>query len=607
MGFIFRKSKISLALAFISCNVFAQAPQSNLDEVLKFAIEQNPEVQASWHNFLSANYETQNIDARADATVDFFADYSLQYRNNIQNETYDGASARLSFSKMLWDGERIENQTQSFKGTELVRYFEFLNSVETTALSAYIAYQDVLRYRELAGLAQRSYNSHAEVYDKIAAGVETGHTRRADLEQINGRLALAESNLLTEKANLHDVSARFLRIVGQVPAVKLSDADLNTEDLPNSFKEVMSYAYDHNPAFHAAIRDIESKLAQTQAARSENKPRVDLTGFYNIQTYDDTTGTDTEQQNAKIALEFRYNLYNGDRNQTAISKALEDTHRAHFIRDKECVDMRQNLQISYNDVRKITEQLPILNQHRNSSDRVRTAFSDQFSINERSLLDLLDTEIEFFQSSRAYSNAHYDRNISIAKTLAEMGKLLSTLQLSRGNVPSLSDLGANPASITPEMMCPIIDLPEIDMGIEAQPSSSLIPPADLPINFVAPEADNTTGNSYHLEMKFPYNSSMIDSEYNRNLAELSKFMEDNPNTQTEIRGHASLEGPEKYNQWLSERRAKAVENTLINQYGADSTRIQSIGLGETQPLINAETPEANEINRRIEVNIQPRP
>lgn len=611
---------IAITLGICLNQSFAQNATDNIDHVLKRAIETNPEVQAAWHNFLSAEQEADNIAANGDATVDFFADYSANYSNTTTvNKFYQGASARLTASKLLWDGDRIENLAESFENTQLVRYFELLDSVENTALDAYIAYQDVLRYRELAVLGQKSYESHLEVYDKIAAGVATGHTRRADLEQINGRLALAESNLLTEKANLHNVSARFLRIVGIVPAKQLDSADLETDKLPNSFKEVMEYAYEYNPSFHAAIRDIDAKLLQIKAARSENKPQIDLTGTYNAQTYNDTTGVDNlsePRQDAKIALEFRYNLYSGDRNQTAILKAQEDMNRAQYIREKECVDMRQTLQIAYNDVRKVTEQLPILNQHRNSSDRVRVAFNDQFSISQRSLLDLLDTEIEFLQSSRAYANAHYDRNISIAQTLAEMGKLLKTLQLSRGNLPSLSDLGKEPIAITPEMKCPIKLIPELNVQIAEAEKIPAAEPVQVepPIKSIEPieptqptkkfdMSNNDASKTFRLEVLFKKNSSYIDTQYANDVADLAKFMVENPNTTVEIQGHSSLEGSKKYNQWLSDRRANRIVETLIKKHNIDPSRLSSIGYGETKPLIQGMTKEANKANRRIAATI----
>ncbi|QCU90732.1 TolC family protein [Thiomicrorhabdus sediminis] len=583
-------SSLFLPLGFIN----AHAESTTLQQAITEAIETNPEVQAAWHNFLSSQANTEQASAEYGPSVDLFADYSVQFRSNYTNKHFDGASGRISLTQMLYDGNRTEYNTEAFKNNELVRYFELLSAVEKTGLDAYIAYQDVLRYRELAILAQKNYNSHKDVQEKILAGVETGFTRGADLEQINGRLALAESNLLTEKANLHDVSARYLRIIGKVPTVEMSNADLESSLLPGSFADVMGVAYEHNANFHAALRNTQAKRSTVQVERAANKPRLDLTAQYGARTYNDN-GFDEDVQDGKIALEFRYNLYDHGRTSSAITGAKENVSRAQYLREKACVDMRQTLQIAYNDVQKISDQLPILTQHRDASDMVRTAFADQFAINRRTLLDLLDTEIEYFQAGRAYTNSFYDRNISVAKTLAEMGTLLSKLEITRNGLPNLADLGAEKMEIVPEMMCPLVDVPNMDIA-------ALIPKE--PSKFAAPEADNTEGNTYRLEIQFQYNSSAIDPKYSNDIAELARFMEDHPDTVVEIRGHASLEGSEVYNQWLSERRAQAVVDELINTHNIDPNRLSSVGFGETQPLIDAMTAEAHKANRRIESNIK---
>ncbi|MEA1990064.1 MAG: TolC family outer membrane protein [Pseudomonadota bacterium] len=592
-------SRISLIYGLLLTPLVVNSA-TTVDQAVKQAIEKNPEVQASWHNFLSSKENTSQASSEYGPTLDFYADYSWQNKDYIENESFDGASAKLLFSQMLYDGSRTKNNVKLFKNDELVSYFGVLGSVEKTALEAYIAYQDVLRYRELVRLAQQNYDSHMQVYKKIVSGVETGHTRRADLEQINGRLALAKSNLLTEKANLHDVSSRYLRIIGLTPSKEMQKADLQTEILPNTFHDVMNNAYLHNPNFHAAIRNIRSKQSKVDTERSDLYPRLDLTAQYGGQTYD-LQGLDNAQRDGRVALEFRYNLYNGDRTNSAIRGAKEEVSRAIYLREKACIDMRQTLQIAYNDVKKISDQLPILEQHRNASNKVRVAFNDQFSINKRTLLDLLDTEIEYFQSSRAFSNAHYDRNISVAKTLAEMGSLLSYLKVSRGDLPSLSDLGAEPMAIDPETTCPTADMPDLGMDIE-EPK-----PVVMPNKFAAPDQNNLEGNTYRLEIKFTKNSAIIDSKYGSDIAELARFMKDNPNTLIEIRGHASLEGPEAYNQDLSERRAKAVVNELITKHKINPDRLNAIGFGETKPLINNMTWAAHKANRRIESNIKNAP
>ncbi|QKI89496.1 TolC family outer membrane protein [Thiomicrorhabdus xiamenensis] len=576
------------------------APMSpnNLNDTIQYAIDKNPEVQAQWHNFLASQQDTNSAESEYRPNLDFFADYAFMYKSYTQNERYDGASAKLSLTQMLYDGHRTEKNTESFKNTELVRYFELLSSVENTALDTYTAYQDVLRYRKLTEIAQQNYQNHLDVYKKIAAGVETGATRRADLEQISGRLALAESNLLTEKANLHDVSARFLRIVGSIPSKDLANVDFDENTLPTTFDDVMNNAYQHNAAFHAAIRNIDAKRSSVERERAGFKPRLDLVGEYGAQTYD-LEGNDDATQNGRLALEFRYNIYNGKRTDSQVQRALEEVSRATYLREKACVDMRQNLQISFNDVRKLNDQMPILNQHLDASDKVRVAFKDQFSIGQRTLLDLLDTEIEYFQAGRAYANAVYDRNISTAKTLAEMGLLLSTLNIVKGEMPSLADLGAEEIPVDPETTCPIAQIPDLYGEVE-HPGPLAMPKAT---KFEVPAADDADGNTYRLTVNFKYNSSIIDQSYANDIAELAQFMKDHPDTKVEIQGHASLEGPDTYNQWLSERRAEAVATELVKTHQIEKSRVSSVGFGETQPIINAMTPEAHKANRRVESKI----
>jgi outer membrane protein, adhesin transport system len=89
-----------------------------------------------------------------------------------------------------------------------------------------------------------------------------------DLEQASGRLALAESNLLTEVANLHDVSARFLRVVGRMPTEDFVEliGVLPDGQLPPTSHHAQLEALSSNPAMFAAVENILSAQEQVRAA-----------------------------------------------------------------------------------------------------------------------------------------------------------------------------------------------------------------------------------------------------------------------------------------------------------------------------------------------------
>jgi len=70
------------------------------------------------------------------------------------------------------------------------------------------------------------------------------------------------------------------------------------------------------------------------------------------------------------------------------------------------------------DIHNLSRQLGFLDQHQLAIEKAREAYRKQFDIGQRSLLDLLDTENEYFQARRAYVNATYEHAIAHARTLA---------------------------------------------------------------------------------------------------------------------------------------------------------------------------------------------
>jgi outer membrane protein OmpA-like peptidoglycan-associated protein len=80
-----------------------------------------------------------------------------------------------------------------------------------------------------------------------------------------------------------------------------------------------------------------------------------------------------------------------------------------------------------------------------------------------------------------------------------------------------------------------------------------------------------------------------------------------PQTTTVIEGHTDSIGTDAYNQGLSERRANAVRDVLVDQYGVAGERVNAVGYGETRPVADNSTPEGRAINRRVEAEVEARP
>lgn len=77
-----------------------------------------------------------------------------------------------------------------------------------------------------------------------------------------------------------------------------------------------------------------------------------------------------------------------------------------------------------------------------------------------------------------------------------------------------------------------------------------------------------------------------------------------PNSLVDVYGHTDTVGSTSVNQRLSEQRAQAVANYLISR-GVSSSRIRSMGFGETQLKVSTGDNVNEPLNRRVEIKILP--
>lgn len=105
--------------------------------------------------------------------------------------------------------------------------------------------------------------------------------------------------------------------------------------------------------------------------------------------------------------------------------------------------------------------------------------------------------------------------------------------------------------------------------------------------------------SFNLKVTFANNSVVIPDEQKADIASLAKFMTEYPQTKVVIEGHTDDRGSNELNQRLSEKRAKAVADVLVADFGIDAGRVSAVGKGEESPIADNNTVEGRAQNRRV--------
>jgi outer membrane protein OmpA-like peptidoglycan-associated protein len=90
----------------------------------------------------------------------------------------------------------------------------------------------------------------------------------------------------------------------------------------------------------------------------------------------------------------------------------------------------------------------------------------------------------------------------------------------------------------------------------------------------------------------------------QDLQHIIDFLIDHPTFNLRIAGHTDLQGDKKKNLALSQRRADSIKKFLITKGKLAEERIEAIGFGDTQPLVEEKTEADRRINRRVEFEIK---
>lgn len=121
------------------------------------------------------------------------------------------------------------------------------------------------------------------------------------------------------------------------------------------------------------------------------------------------------------------------------------------------------------------------------------------------------------------------------------------------------------------------------------------------------EVQRTANDELNVVVKndvlFDFNSSALRSSSRSAMQEMASVFEKYPNTTISVQGHADSVGTVSYNERLSQRRANSVAG-YIESLGVRSSRVETLGYGESQPRATNTTASGRQLNRRVEIHVK---
>lgn len=421
-------------IALFACLSVPIAHGETLQNTVKEALASHPEVNASVNSRYSAEQDLRaarggylpSLSVDAEAGQKNIDDATTRAAGSNSGMNLSPNDATVSLNQNLFNGFATSSEVSRQKATVNSRAFSVMNVSETTALNVVQAYLDVLQRQEYVQLAQDDLANHERIYDQIRLRTDQGVGRSGDLMQAQARLAQARNNLLTEQTNLEDAKTTFVSVTGMDPQGLSLPESINAM-LPSSLDEAKRIMEANSPLLKSANADIDAAHQQYEAAKSAFYPRVDVELSRSISHDTDTTRAHAEEWQAMVKM--HYNLYQGGSDKAAMESRAYLQKQAQDVRNNTLRQMNQEMGLAWSALKSARDQLPAAAEYADRSVKVRTAYQDQFSLGERTLLDLLDSENEVFSSKRRLVELRYLEIASGYRICARAGELLNALKI----------------------------------------------------------------------------------------------------------------------------------------------------------------------------------
>tara|TARA_B100001175_G_scaffold13662_1_gene10485 strand:+ start:74 stop:1372 length:1299 start_codon:yes stop_codon:yes gene_type:complete len=348
--------------------------KSNLLPQIRFAIDSNNQLDKSFEDGGNNLFEKSRSDHKTDATI------------TVSQLLYDFGATRndISKSEALFDAQRAD----------------LSSTILDLIYRSVISYINVSAYTIFTNTINESYERHTSIKKRIEQKVEGGLSAPRELSRAQARQAEAYAKLITVRQNLSRAISEY-RIyfpTSELPK-KLPPDNLSIQF--RNIEESRQLMMQNNPDILRAISSLQASIFNISKVRGESLPRLDLEvrgSQYNLSEQSD-------EYDVYSGLNLSYDVYNGGKRRALNEQAKAESSA--YMNNKDAVirkieaEMRNSLQ----NIKLIPDNINAYQDAYKANKQSQYFANEQFQTSNVLLLDLLQTERDFLESSQALIEA----------------------------------------------------------------------------------------------------------------------------------------------------------------------------------------------------------
>ena len=596
-----------------------------MDEMVQETLNNNPNMQKDIGNYRAVKYELDKAKSGWKPNVDFRADVGYEHTDKSYEQTNNQAldttsdlvrnSQSVVATENLFEGFATESDINEQKSRIISARFNTLQNANGLALRSSEVYIEVLRQKALLDLFEENVNSHERIYGLIREKTEAGSGRRSDVEQSEGRLALAYSNYIAQVNNYQDSIVSFERVYGEALTATALELPLAPSLPADTYEGLWTIAQKYNPTLQLERANIKVQEARYKKDKGNYYPTIDAelaaARDQNVQGYEGTN------LNARGMLKLYYNLYRGGSDEAIRLQNLQyiTVQKESFNEQQRAI--REKLKLAWLAHQITFVQIRCIRMHVEYSKKTAESYAQEYQLGRRSIVDLLNAELEYNDARKQLENAKSDVLYARFRILEAIGLLNYALKtnveekidatipddvtLSLRQFDSVDLYGEHENNVDIHNICKSSYKPLVIKSAEPIPEVIPVSSDDIAIDDVV-EYMKENKPVIMDSLTFESQSAILSAGGKKYLGTIAKDLIDSDEYILEISGHTDSIGTDTYNQRLSEQRANSAKKALV-EAGVKPDNVVVIGEGELKPIADNKTSEGRALNRRIEMKL----
>jgi adhesin transport system outer membrane protein len=430
------KRSILLSMALVP--VLASA--MSLTEAVQKTIATHPQMQMKKEDHNVQKELLTYVEAGYLPSVDLSYAVGPEVTKTVANQRQEAdlthQSASITLTQNLFAGFGTQNGVNQQKALILSAGDAVKENANNLALETVTYYIDVLRNFELLQIAKENVDVHKKYLSQIKQKVDAGVGRSSDYKQTLSRYESALSIQYLTQQNYDNSISSFQRILPGVCSADELEKPTIGKMPSDDLLMLIDMALENNPTIHVSQDDIEVARAALKRSNAPYYPRADLVveGYRNkningVSIEAPSSSTHEVDSGYSTLLVLNYNIFNG-----FADKANKQANQHRLLNKNSTLAdakrfIKANTQIAWQTLELTKQQLVHIDNSIKSSKETVSDYEKEHELGRRSIIDLLNIELEYNNARNRKVVAEYDRLVAYHQILSYTGNMLEEMNI----------------------------------------------------------------------------------------------------------------------------------------------------------------------------------